>query len=167
MTMYYGEIALKLKIRAKYLIFGILAVILTAVDQLSKEWIVKVTEGVEGRGFPVIKGLINFTYVKNDGASMGLFGGQRIFLIIVTLVVFALGIWYYVKNRPENTLFIAATSLIASGAVGNLIDRIAFSYVRDFIDLDFVEFYIFNFADCAICVGAGLLILYAFINIKD
>ena len=139
MTMYYGEIALKLKIWAKYLIFGILAVILTAVDQLSKEWIVKVTKGVEGRGFPVIKGLVNFTYVKNDGASMGLFGGQRIFLIIVTLVVFALGIWYYVKNRPENTLFIAATSLIASGAVGNLIDRIAFSYVRDFIEVTFID----------------------------
>ena len=167
MTMYYGEIALNLKLRAKYLIFAILAVILTVVDQMSKEWIVNVTEGVEGRGFPVIKGIINFTYVKNNGASMGLFGGQRVFLIAVTVIVFAFGLWYYIKNRPENTLLIAATSLIASGAVGNLIDRIQLGYVRDFIDLDFMNFYIFNFADCAICVGAGLLILYAFINIKD
>ena len=167
MTMYYGEIALKLKLRAKYLIFAILAAVFTVVDQMSKEWIVNVTENVEGRGFTVIKGIINFTFVKNDGASMGLFGGQRIFLILVTVAVFAFGLWYFIKNRPDNMLFLSATSLIASGAVGNLIDRIQLGYVRDFIDLDFVNFYIFNFADCAICVGAGLLILYAFINIKE
>ena len=167
MTMYYGEIALKLKLRAKYLIFAILAAVFTVVDQMSKEWIVNVTENVEGRGFTVIKGIINFTFVKNDGASMGLFGGQRIFLILVTVAVFAFGLWYFIKNRPDNMLFLSATSLIASGAVGNLIDRIQLGYVRDVIDLDFVNFYIFNFADCAICVGAGLLILYAFINIKE
>ena len=167
MTMYYGEIALKLKLRAKYLIFAILAAVFTVVDQMSKEWIVNVTENVEGRGFTVIKGIINFTFVKNDGASMGLFGGQRIFLILVTVAVFAFGLWYFIKNRPDNMLFLSATSLIASGAVGNLIDRIQLGYVRDFIDLDFVNFYIFNFADCAICMGAGLLILYAFINIKE
>ncbi|MBQ8541130.1 MAG: signal peptidase II [Clostridia bacterium] len=158
---------MKLKLRAKYLIFAILAAVFTVVDQMSKEWIVNVTENVEGRGFTVIKGIINFTFVKNDGASMGLFGGQRIFLILVTVAVFAFGLWYFIKNRPDNMLFLSATSLIASGAVGNLIDRIQLGYVRDFIDLDFVNFYIFNFADCAICVGAGLLILYAFINIKE
>ena len=68
-------------------------------------------------------------------------------------------------ETPENDPALA--SLVASGAVGNLIDRIALGYVRDFIDLEFINFYIFNFADCAICVGAGLLILYAFLNIKD
>ena len=167
MTMYYGEIDLKLNVWVKYSLWGILAVILTVIDQLTKVWIVNLAEGVEGRGISVIKGVLNFTYLKNDGASMGLFGGQRILLIAVTVVVFAGGIWFFVKRRPENNLLLFSASLIASGAVGNLIDRIMLGYVRDFIDLQFINFYIFNVADCAICIGAGLLILYAFLNVKD
>ncbi len=167
MTMYYGEIDLKLNRWAKYSIFGILAVVLTVIDQLSKAWIVNVAGGVEGRGISVIKGVLSFTYLRNDGASMGLLGGQRFLLIGITLVIFAAGVWFFVKYKSENTLLLWATSLIASGAVGNLIDRVALGYVRDFIDLEFINFYIFNFADCAICVGAGLLILYALLNVKD
>lgn len=167
MTMYYGEIALKSKLWAKYTIFGILAIALCVIDQLTKEWIVKVTGGIEGKGIEVLKGVFKFTYLKNDGASMGLFGGQRVLLIAITVLVFAWGLWYFIKNKPSNMLFLWAVSLVASGAVGNLIDRISLGYVRDFIDLEFINFYIFNFADCAICVGAGLLILYAFLNIKD
>lgn len=167
MTMYYGEIDLKLNLWVKYSIFGLIAVVLTVVDQLSKIWMVNVTEGIEGRGFVVIKGILNFTYLKNDGASMGLFGGQRLLLIVITVAVFAFGIWFFIKKRPRNVLFLTATSLIASGAAGNLIDRLALGFVRDFIDLQFINFYIFNFADCAICIGAGLLILYAFLNVED
>ena len=167
MTMYYGEITLKLNRWVKYSIFGILAVILTVIDQLSKEWIVNVAGGIEGKGMDVIKGFVRFTYLKNDGASMGLFGGQRYLLIAVTVAVFTFGIWFFIKHKPENTLLLCSVSLVASGAVGNLIDRVILGYVRDFIDLEFINFYIFNFADCAICVGAGLLILYAFLNVKD
>ena len=158
---------MKLNPLAKYSIFGLLAVLLTVIDQLSKEWIVAATGGVEGKGMDVIKGVVRFTYLENDGASMGLFGGQRFLLIGVTVLVFACGLWFFIKHKPENNLMLLATSLIASGAVGNLIDRISLGYVRDFIDLEFINFYIFNFADCAICVGALLLILYAFVNVKD
>ncbi len=158
---------MKLNRWAKYSIFGLLAVILTVIDQLSKVWIVNIAGGAPGKGIDVIRGVVRFTYLENDGASMGLFGGQRFLLIGVTVVVFLAGVWFFVKHKPENTLFILSVSLVASGAVGNLIDRIQFGYVRDFIDLEFINFYIFNFADCAICVGAGLLILYAFLNIKD
>ena len=158
---------MKLNRLAKYSIFGLLAVLLTVIDQLSKEWIVAATGGVEGKGMDVIKGVVRFTYLENDGASMGLFGGQRFLLIGVTVLVFACGLWFFIKHKPENNLMLLATSLIASGAVGNLIDRISLGYVRDFIDLEFINFYIFNFADCTICVGALLLILYAFVNVKD
>lgn len=167
MTMYYGEIALKLKLWAKYSIFGILAAVLTVIDQLSKEWIVNIAGGIEGKGIDVLKGVFKFTYLRNDGASMGLFGGQQILLICITVAIFACGIYYFIKHKPENTLFLWAVSLVASGAVGNLIDRVTLGYVRDFIDLEFINFYIFNFADCAICVGAFLLMLYAFLNVKD
>lgn len=158
---------MKVKRWVKYSIFSLVAVLLTVIDQLTKIWMVDLTGGVEGRGIVVIKNVLNFTYLKNYGASMGLFGGQRILLIIITLAVFALGVYYLVKYRPENTLLLTAISLVASGAVGNFIDRVALGYVRDFIDVQFVNFYIFNFADCAICIGAALLIIYAFFNIKD
>ncbi len=158
---------MKIKRWVKYSIFGIVAALLTLIDQLTKIWMVDLTGGVEGRGIVVIKNVLNFTYLKNYGASMGLFGGQRILLIIITVALFALGVYYLIKYRPENTLLLTAISLVASGAVGNFIDRVALGYVRDFIDVQFVNFYIFNFADCAICVGAALLIIYAFFNIKD
>ncbi|MBR5535262.1 MAG: signal peptidase II [Clostridia bacterium] len=167
MTIVYGEIDLKLNRWVKYSLWGMLAVALTVIDQLSKMWMVNASGGVEGKGFIIIKNVLNFTYLKNYGASMGLFSGQRIALICVTVLVFAFGIYYFIKHRPENTLFLAAVSLVASGAVGNLIDRVFLGYVRDFIDVQFINFYIFNFADCVICIGAGLLMLYAFLNVRD
>lgn len=167
MTMCYGAIDLKIKTWVKYTIFGFITAVLTLIDQLTKIWMVDIAQGIEGKGIVVIKNVLNFTYLKNDGASMGLFGGQRVPLIIMTLVIFAAGIYYFVKKRPDNWLLLSAVSLVASGAVGNLIDRITLGYVRDFIDLQFINFYIFNFADCAICVGAALLIIYAFLNVKD
>ncbi|MBQ8002480.1 MAG: signal peptidase II [Clostridia bacterium] len=158
---------MKIKTWVKYTIFGFITAVLTLIDQLTKIWMVDIAQGIEGKGIVVIKNVLNFTYLKNDGASMGLFGGQRVPLIIMTLVIFAAGIYYFVKKRPDNWLLLSAVSLVASGAVGNLIDRITLGYVRDFIDLQFINFYIFNFADCAICVGAALLIIYAFLNVKD
>ncbi len=167
MTNYYGEINLKLKLWVKYLIFAVFAAIICVFDQFTKWWIVDITNATEGKGITVIDKVLKFTYIKNDGASMGLFSGQQIFLIVMTVAVFAIGAYYMVKNRPESPLLLSAVALIASGAVGNLIDRIRLGYVVDFIDLQFVKFYIFNVADCAICIGAGILILYAFRNVKD
>lgn len=151
----------------KYILFSVLTAVMVFFDQISKKWIVDITGGTEGKGIAVIKNVLNFTFIKNEGASMGLFKGQGIFIILVTVVILAWGLWYFKKHLPENVLFLASVSLIASGAVGNLIDRINLGYVRDFIDIQFVKFYIFNVADCAICIGAALMILYAFLNVED
>lgn len=167
MTKFYGEIALKNKLAIKYSVFGIITLLLTALDQLTKMWIVSAAEGIEGRSFTVIKGVLNFTYLKNYGASMGMFKGQRVFLIILTVVVITVGVLYFKKHKPTHPMLLTAGSLVLSGAIGNLIDRMAFGYVRDFIDVQFIDFYIFNVADCAICIGAGLLMLYALLYIED
>lgn len=158
---------MKLNLWAKYAIFGAIAVLVTVIDQLTKVWIVNIANGIEGMGCDVISGVLRFTYKMNDGASMGILSGQRVLLIIITLALFGLGIFYFKKHKPENLLLLTSVSLIAGGAVGNLIDRVVLGYVRDFIHLLFVKFYIFNFADCAICVGAALLIIYAFLNTED
>ncbi len=167
MTYCYGAIDLKLNLKVKYAVFGVIAAVITVIDQLTKMWIVDITGGIEGKGCDVLENVFRFTYKMNDGASMGMLGGKRILLIVITLALLGLGIYYFVKHKPENMLFLIATSLIAGGALGNLIDRVMLGYVRDFIHLLFVDFYIFNVADCAICIGAGLLIIYAFKNVED
>ena len=69
--------------------------------------------------------------------------------------------------RPRSPLEKWALCFIAGGAIGNFIDRAAFGYVRDFILLEFIEFPVFNIADCFVCIGAGLYILYALLDIPS
>ena len=94
----------------------------------------------------------------NTGAAWGIFSGQTIWLIVVSvLMIVALFVYnHFVKEK--NTLYCISFGFIIGGAVGNLIDRIALRYVRDFIFLDFLPtFPVFNLADSFLCVGAILL----------
>ncbi len=154
------------KLKLKYSLFAILSVALLVIDLLSKEWIVNLAGGKIGEGMVVIKGILEFSYLENTGASLGMLGGQKILLILLTVAILVIGGWYFVKHKPTHTMVLTASSLILAGAVGNLIDRIMLGYVRDFISFSFFP-YTFNVADCGICIGAGLLILYAFLNIKE
>lgn len=147
----------------KYSLSAVLAVLLVVIDQLTKAAAVKSLVRV-GASKEIIKGVINFTYVQNRGAAFGMMQGEKILFIIVTVAVFAAAFLYFKKYRPTHILVFISAALILSGAVGNLIDRVSFGYVRDFIDAAFINFPVFNVADCAICVGAGLVILYAFIG---
>jgi len=97
----------------------------------------------------------------NTGAAWGVFSGKLIFLIIASvgmiLVLFAFN--HFVKNK--NTWYCLSFGFVVGGAVGNLIDRIALNYVRDFIYLDFwPSFPIFNLADSFLCVGAVMLAIF-------
>ena len=165
MTKFYGEI--KLNRIVKYILFGLLSVLLIAIDLFSKCWIVEVSGGVTGEGPVIIPGILKFSYIENTGASMGILGGQRIVLILLTVLILFIGTRLFIKHKPENILCLSACSMIFAGAVGNLIDRVYLGYVRDFIDLQFINFYVFNVADCAICIGAFLLLIYAFTHIED
>lgn len=171
MTNFYGEIVLENKkfnkLWLKYAFFAIMAVVFTIIDQLTKIWFVEKVNGEVYTGFSVIDGILNFTYIQNKGASMGILQGQKILLIAITVLILLGGAWYFKKYRPTHSLFLTSCSLILSGAVGNLIDRVKFGYVRDFIDVQFVDFYVFNVADCAIVIGAILLVVYAFVTMDE
>lgn len=158
---------LKKNLTVKYILFGLLSTLIIALDLFSKSWIVKVSGGKIGEGPVIIEGILKFSYLENGGASMGILDGQRIVLILLTFVILALGAWYFVKKKPSHPLVLTASSLILAGAVGNLIDRVIYGYVRDFIDLQFMKFYVFNVADCAICIGAALLVIFAFGHIEE
>ena len=105
--------------------------------------------------------------MKNEGAAFGIFQGARVFFIIVTVLVFVLGYFYIKKNPLTNILEKCAVTFIAGGAVGNFIDRIYFGFVRDFISADFIDFPVFNVADCFVTVGACLLIIAVLLGEKN
>jgi signal peptidase II len=110
---------------------------------------------------PIIRDYFHMTLVHNTGIAFGLFKNQGIvFIIIPVIAIILLGYnIYYYKNNDENLsrLYIVAFSLILGGAIGNLIDRILFGYVIDFIDLRVWP--VFNLADSAITIGALIIAL--------
>lgn len=115
---------------------------------------------------PVIKGLFNITYVRNPGAAFGFLAGasplfRSIFFVSVTLLAIFLVLHYIWKSRAGELVMTFALSLILSGAVGNLIDRIRFGEVIDFLDVYIGSYHwpAFNVADSAISVGAAILFI--------
>lgn len=164
-TKCYGEIGLKIKLWVKYLIAGILAAVFVAVDQLTKLAID--SRLITGTEIKVIDGILHFTYVKNRGAAFGILQGQRVVFLLFTIVVILIGVWFVKKYKPDNMWFLTGACLVLGGGVGNMIDRLFLGYVRDFINVAFIDFPIFNFADCLICIGAGLLMVYAFRTVDE
>ncbi len=133
--------------------------IMIALDLLSKLYFQTYFES-GGETITLIEYVLGFTYLKNTGAAFGMLGDNTVLLVIFTVVfllVFAFVDFYYKSN---NGWYIAGFSLIVGGAIGNFIDRIAFGYVRDFIELKFIEFPIFNLADVFLTVGVICYIVY-------
>jgi len=145
-------------------IFFVTAAVIILLDQITKHYIDSYMS--VGDSFPVIQGLFNITHVRNPGAAFGIFSKspeifRTVFLIAVTSAAMVLILYYVRMNRERGGLLNLAMSLIFGGAIGNLIDRIRFGEVIDFLD-----FYIsshhwpaYNVADSAISTGAVLLLL--------
>ena len=142
----------------KYIVLAICLIVVISLDMFTKIIF-------EGKKFSIIKGFIGILSCHNTGAAFSIFSGKQTFLIILTsiLLVVLCVIYYFVK--PKNILLEISLSFIISGAIGNLIDRILFGYVRDFIDLEFMQFAIFNIADCALTLGMiGLCVYILFMD---
>lgn len=142
----------------------VLFALLLTLDLVSKHLIDK-SLGTVGASREIIHGFISFIYVHNSGAAWGIFSGRPIFLIIISIIVIALFIAFYVlrlrKFKDKISLWLSVSlGFIAGGCFGNLIDRIAFGYVRDFINFDFMNFPVFNVADICLTVGIILLFIY-------
>lgn len=115
---------------------------------------------------PVIQGLFSITYVRNPGAAFGFLADasplfRSIFFVAVTVLAIILVMHYIRKSRAEEPFLTFALSLVLSGAVGNLIDRIRFGEVIDFLDVYIGSYHwpAFNVADSAISVGAVILFI--------
>ena len=108
-----------------------------------------------GDSLPLISGVLHITYHRNTGAAFGLFVGNTLFLAALS-VIFIVVTARYLMRRPKDAPLAWALTLILSGAVGNVIDRLRLGYVVDFID--FRVWPIFNVADSAITCGVVLIL---------
>lgn len=140
------------------LVYLIGAAVIILIDRLSKIW-VTANAVYPGDVLKHFGSILSFTYVQNEGAAFSILSG-RLGLLSIISVVFCIGvIVYWVIKKPKNKLMCSALAMMAAGALGNAVDRIAYGYVIDFIKTEFVNFAVFNVADIAITVGAALLVL--------
>ena len=143
-----------LRIAAEILLIGLLV----GADQLLKRWAERALGGgrvLQADGFMALR------YVRNTGAAFSMMSGRTVILVWGTGIVLVACTVYLLLGRSKNRFFDAALLLLTAGGAGNLIDRVRLGYVVDYIEPLFVNFAVFNFADCLITVGAALLFIWA------
>ncbi len=145
------------------LISFISIVVLTAADQVIKFIVERYLQPVGTAEF--INGFIGWNYVRNTGAAFGSFSENTTLLSVVTGVVLLIGIILIATKRIKSKFYLTCAVMIISGGLGNLIDRIVKGYVVDFIDVQFTDFAVFNFADILVTVGSIALMIYVIVDI--
>lgn len=137
-----------------------LMLIILIVDQVSKQWIVSNFKEFD---YLTLTSFFNIVRVHNPGAAFSFLanagGWQHYFFIVLAILICGYLLWEMKKN-PNNSQLCLAHSWVICGAIGNIIDRIRFRYVIDFLDFHIAGLHwpAFNIADSAICIGAFLLI---------
>lgn len=152
-----------------YILAIVVAALLLGADQLTKIYIAN-NFVLGGESKELLNGIIDITYIHNDGAAWGMMNGHTWLLIAISAVVIIVCFALLLKYGLKDKLMFWAVVLVLSGGIGNLIDRIfRGGEVIDFLQFAFwKEFPVFNVADCAVVVGAGLFILYFVMDIiKD
>lgn len=142
------------------------AVLLVGIDRLTK-WLastyVKPNSSINLISFEDREWL-NLTYQENTGAAFSILRDKQLFLIILTSIIILGVIILMITKRVKKPVYIWSFALIVAGGVGNLIDRIAYGYVIDFVDVRIVKFAVFNFADICAVVGTIMLIVFYVID---
>ncbi len=143
----------------------ILCVLLIALDQVTKYFAVRYLK--DKPAIVLAEGIFELRYLENRGAAFGMLQNQKVFFIIVSLIVLA-AIAYLLFKMPQEKKYVPLhflLVLIASGAVGNMIDRIRLEYVVDFFYFVLINFPIFNVADIYVsvsCVVLAILMLFVY-----
>jgi signal peptidase II len=171
--------------RAKWTIFAIVSVLSLIADQITKIW-ARASLPVQGHGTgpagqclipddlmtghcagvmkPVIDGFWDHTLSMNPGSAFGLFGGQsfaRVMLSIIGIAAVGGMVWMLNKSRPDQKVLHWALAFVAGGAVGNLVDRIYYGVVTDFVSwhVGAHRWPTFNVADIVLVIGVGLMFI--------
>ena len=142
---------------------------IVGLDQLSK-WLVVKNLPLDS-SYEWIRKVVHFTYVRNDGAAFGILSNHRwVFLVLSTVAIVGLGVYLF-RFCKQNWVYKISLAFLIGGGIGNMIDRIAFGYVVDFLELPWLwlpvlkmYFPIFNIADSFVTVGVVML---AVVMIRD
>ena len=108
--------------------------------------------------YEVLPGILSVGHVRNYGAAWSMFLGQRWTLIIISIIAIVI-FGYYFKKFYHNWGYGLGFSLVIGGTLGNLIDRLFSGYVVDMFELNFINFPVFNIADCALTIGVIIILL--------
>jgi signal peptidase II len=150
-----------------------------AADLVTKSWAEAAIKPLGFETVPVIEGFLAWQWAVNEGAAFSILDGRPILLASIALVVLVAILAYAYHASPTRRWFLTALALVASGAIGNLHDRIRFGHVRDFIKFDFelpmherfamIPQYwpVFNIADVAILAGVGVLLVISLFPHKE
>lgn len=157
-----------------YTAIGVLGFVM--LDQLSK--LLAISNLQNNDSVVLIKGFLSLTYVENKGAAWGVLSGRLSILVIITIILIPLFIFGMIKLKKNRELLSTPKQktimflhfdmiLLLAGAIGNFIDRIMKGYVVDFFQFTFIDFPVFNVADCYITVGAVIFIIIYIFMLKD
>lgn len=153
-----------MKLKNKKIWCTVMIILIVAFDQITKYFAKACLYGKGAKQF--IKGVAEFVYAENTGIAFSLFNGGRWLFVMLTAVVVIACLIYMYKGKGQNDLWLFwSLGVIVSGAIGNLIDRIYLGYVIDFINPTFVNFAVFNIADCAVTLGTISFLAWAVIDL--
>ena len=146
--------------------YAILAAVMTALDQIVK-YLVRAHIPLGG-SVPFLPHLLELPYVQNTGAAFSLMRRHTWLLTLISAAVVLAMCGLILKGFFKNRLGMFSAALVLAGGVGNLIDRAVFGFVTDMFKTTFIDFAVFNVADCCITVGVPLLFLYVLLYVgKD
>ena len=149
-----------------FFFYALLALLIAAADQLTKLLVVQNLP--LHTTLPLLPGVVSLTYVQNDGAAFSSFRGmQWMFLLIFLIFTAAIFYEYFKKPMPFSKWERVLIAAVYGGGLGNLIDRVRLGYVVDMLETTFMDFPVFNVADCFITCGCAVLMVSLLLVHKD
>ena len=151
---------MKFMMKKIMIIVSLIVLFLDIISKLLVSHCLIVNESIK-----IINNFLYLTYVENDGVAFSLLGGSRILIIIMCLIILGF-IVYYIRNNKISLLDSVGFGLVIGGAVGNLIDRVIYGYVIDFIDAYIFgyNYPIFNVADMGVVIGVIIILISSFMK---
>ena len=148
------------ELRSRWARPALVVVVVIVLDQVSKAWILRTLGAVEGTSRPLLGAWLSLTYVKNNGVAFGLFRDIPYFFTITSILISIGAVLFYRYQLPSNRPWVQwSLGMIVGGAIGNIIDRLRYGYVVDFVQVRYFPG-IFNLADSAITIGVIMLAGY-------
>ena len=135
---------------------------LVGIDQLIKYFVIEYLKPIGV--FDLVEGFIRLRYVENTGAVFGSFSTHTALLTAISIILLGVTVYFLVSQKNKSKLVTFTLFLMIAGGIGNIIDRIRLHFVVDYIEPTFIDFAVFNFADCCVTIGAILLFLYVLLS---